>query len=82
MTGEGLGVGVRTRPHRPWLTVWTPKTVSLSQACPAGEKLEELLRGGHHDAGSDRGHREGEKWDSGPILKIKPTGLADGLDME
>lgn len=77
-----MGVEVRTRPHRPWVTVWTPKMVWLSQACPAGGKLEELLGGSHHDAGSDRWHREGEKWDSGPILKIKPKGLADGLDME
>lgn len=60
----------------------TPGMVWPSQACAAGEKLQELLGGCHHDAGSDRWwHRDREKWDSGHILKIKPTGLADGLGM-
>lgn len=75
------GQGQTLRLTGGWPGHGAPGGLALT-ASPAGETLAERLGSCHHDAGQtgggiERGHVTG----SGHSLEIKPTGLADGLDV-
>lgn len=83
MTGGGLGAsGGRADYMGPWLM--PPRCSGFHRLALQGRSWESAAVMQATDAGGSGGwwHREGEKClDSGHILKIKPAGLADGLDV-